>query len=130
MKECTQCGKCCTKYSDGGLSATDNEIDMWQLFRPDIAEYVRNGLIWMSPQNGKQLTLCPFLRKTSNDIYTCDIYFDRPDDCKSYPVTIQQMLNDDCEMLEETDKERPVKAQHALDLLMADSRPAFDKLKT
>jgi Fe-S-cluster containining protein len=130
MKECTQCGKCCTKYSDGGLSATDNEIDMWQLFRPDIAEYVRNGLIWMSPENGKQLALCPFLRKTSNDIYTCDIYFDRPDDCKSYPVTIQQMLNDDCEMLEETDKVQPVKAQHALDQLMADSRPAFDKLKT
>ncbi|MFT6896897.1 MAG: Fe-S-cluster containining protein [Paraglaciecola sp.] len=130
MKECTQCGKCCTKYSDGGLSATDSEIDMWQLFRPDIAEYVRNGLIWMSPQNGKQLPLCPFLRKTSNDIYTCDIYFDRPDDCKSYPVTIQQMLNDDCEMLEETDKAQPVKAQQALDELMADSRPAFDKLKT
>ncbi|MFQ3236627.1 MAG: Fe-S-cluster containining protein [Paraglaciecola sp.] len=130
MKECTQCGKCCTKYSDGGLSATDSEIDMWQLFRPDIAEYVKNGLIWMSPQNGKQLTLCPFLRKTSNDIYTCDIYFDRPDDCKFYPVTIKQMLNDNCEMLEQSDKEQPVKAQHTLDRLMADSRPAFDKLKT
>lgn len=130
MKECTQCGKCCTKYSNGGLSATDSEIDMWQLFRPDIAEYVKNGLIWMSPENGKQLTLCPFLRITANNIYTCDIYFDRPDDCKSYPVTIQQMLNDDCEMLEEADMVKPVKAQQDLDRLMADSRPAFDKPKT
>ncbi|MEH6712471.1 zinc/iron-chelating domain-containing protein [Paraglaciecola polaris] len=135
MKECTQCGKCCTKYSDGGLSASDEEIDMWQLFRPDIAEYVKNGLIWMDPQSKKQLTLCPFLRKipvpatdthAAKEIYTCDIYYDRPDDCKYYPVTIKQMLNDECEMLEDADLKDPQKAQQSLDLLMEDSRPAFD----
>jgi uncharacterized protein len=128
MKECTQCGKCCTKYSDGGLSASDDEISMWQLFRPDIAEYVKSGLIWMSPQTGKQLSLCPFLRKVpEQNIYTCDIYYDRPDDCKSYPVTIQQMISDECEMLEPQYLNNPDKAQRTLDNLMADSRPPFDK---
>ena len=128
VKECTQCGKCCTKYSNGGLSATDSEIDMWQLFRPDIAEYVKNGLIWMNPENGQQLSLCPFLRKVPNqDIYTCDIYYDRPDDCKYYPVTIQQMLQDECEMLEDQDLKQPNIAQQTLDRLMADSRPPFKK---
>jgi len=130
VKECTQCGKCCTKYSDGGLSATDSEIDMWQLFRPDIAEYVKNGLIWMSPENGKQLSLCPFLRKVpEKEIYTCDIYYDRPDDCKFYPVTIKQMIGDECEMLEDDDLKHPDQAQRSLDKLMADSRPPFKNHK-
>ncbi|MDP5133895.1 MAG: YkgJ family cysteine cluster protein [Paraglaciecola sp.] len=128
MKECTQCGKCCTKYSDGGLSATDDEIAMWQLFRPDVAEYVKAGLIWMNPQSGKQLSLCPFLRKVpEQNIYTCDIYYDRPDDCKFYPVTIKQMIGDECEMLEDDDLKHPEKAQKTLDKIMADSRPAFGK---
>ncbi|MDP5039770.1 MAG: YkgJ family cysteine cluster protein, partial [Paraglaciecola sp.] len=124
MKECTQCGKCCTKYSDGGLSATDDEIAMWQLFRPDVAEYVKAGLIWMNPQSGKQLSLCPFLRKVpEQNIYTCDIYYYRPDDCKFYPVTIKQMIGDECEMLEDDDLKHPEKAQKTLDKIMADSRP-------
>lgn len=128
MKECTQCGKCCTKYSDGGLSASSDEIAMWQLFRPDIAEYVRSGVIWISPQTGQSLSLCPFLRKVpGQNIYTCDIYYDRPDDCKFYPVTIQQMRNDECEMLEPADLNNPDEAQQTLDNLMADSRPAFGK---
>lgn len=127
MKECNQCGKCCTKYSDGGLSATESEINMWELFNPEISEYVRNGKIWMSPDTGNQLTLCPWLRKVPNqEKYTCDIYFDRPDDCKYYPVTIDQMINDDCEMLEIRDLENPKKAQKTLDKLMADSRPACE----
>ncbi|OUS29029.1 zinc/iron-chelating domain-containing protein [Gammaproteobacteria bacterium 45_16_T64] len=127
MKECNQCGKCCTKYSDGGLSATESEIHMWELFNPEISEYVRNGKIWMSPDTGNQLTLCPWLRKVPNqEKYTCDIYFDRPDDCKYYPVTIDQMINDDCEMLDIRDLENPKKAQKTLDKLMADSRPACE----
>ena len=108
---------------------------MWELFRPDIAQYVKKGLIWASPQTGKLLNQCPFLRVISaesgnsnqKDIYTCDIYYDRPDDCRSYPVTIKQMLNDECEMLEDKDLANPIKAQRALDVLMKDSRPAFDK---
>jgi Fe-S-cluster containining protein len=135
VKECTQCGKCCTQYGDGGLSVTDSEIDMWELFQPDIAQYVKNGLIWASPETGKRLDHCPFLRVIpadeksahSKDIYTCDIYFDRPNDCRYYPVTIKQMINDECEMLEEKDRSDPVKAQKELDILMKDSRPAFDK---
>lgn len=104
---------------------------MWRLFRPDIAEYVKNGLIWMSPINGNQLSLCPFLRQVPNQqIYTCDIYHDRPDDCRAYPVTIKQMLNDECEMLEKVDEAQPVVAQQTLDRMMAESRPAFDKMKT
>ncbi|MFT5674420.1 MAG: Fe-S-cluster containining protein [Paraglaciecola sp.] len=133
MKECTQCGKCCTKYSNGGLSATREEIEMWALFRPDIADYVRNGKIWMDPESGKQIDLCPFLRLSSPEqspakqIYTCDIYHDRPDDCRFYPVTIKQMLDDDCEMIEIQDLTDPIKAQRTLDKLMEDSRPPFDK---
>jgi Fe-S-cluster containining protein len=105
---------------------------MWALFRPDIAEYVQNGRIWMDPTTGKQIDLCPFLRSaphpanSSLAIYTCDIYHDRPEDCRFYPVTIKQMLDDDCEMIEIQDLTDLKKAQKTLNVLMADSRPPFE----
>lgn len=132
MQECNSCGKCCIKYSDGDLSASDEDLEMWNLFQPDIAEYVKNGLIWFSPQTGKQLSLCPFLRETQSvkeptrTLYTCDIYYDRPEDCRFYPVTVKQMINDECEMLEAGDLANPKQAQQTLDNLLEDSRPSYD----
>jgi len=127
VKNCNQCGKCCTKYSDGGLSATSSEIALWREFRPDIARYVSDGKIWMDPVDGQQLTLCPWLEPIGGqkNKYTCGIYEDRPDDCRHYPVTIKEMVIDECEMLEPRDLARPRQAQRLLDRLMADSRPAY-----
>ncbi len=106
---------------------THSEIEMWDLFKPDIYRYVNNGKTWMDPETGNQLALCPWLRKESNkNIYTCDIYYDRPDDCKFYPVTIEQMINDECEMLEAKDLTKPKQAQKTLDKLMSDSRPPYE----
>ena len=80
----------------------------------------------MSPETGEQLTLCPWLKKLPNqNKYTCDIYFDRPDDCRYYPVSIADMVKDECEMLETRDLAKPKQAQITLDKLMADSRPPF-----
>jgi Fe-S-cluster containining protein len=127
MQACNSCGKCCSKYGDGGLSATTQEIEMWALFRPDVEEYVKNGKIWMHPKTGVQLAVCPWLRKEPNqNRYTCDIYQDRPDDCKYYPVTIQQMVDDQCEMLEPADLANPKHAQIKLDVIMQDSRPPLE----
>jgi len=127
MKECNQCGKCCTKYSNGGLSVSKNEIELWDIFNPDIARYASNGKVWIDPDTDKQLELCPWLRKAPNqNIYTCDIYYDRPDDCKQYPVTIEQMIKDECEMLEPNDLAKPKQAQKVLDKIMIDSRPPVD----
>ncbi len=122
MKDCNQCGKCCIKYSNGGLSASEDEIKHWDIFKPEVYDFVNNGKIWMDPQTGEQLEICPWLKKEKN-LYTCDIYFDRPNDCKYYPVTIEQMINDECEMLEERDLKKPEQAQKKLDKVMADSRP-------
>ncbi|MDX2464990.1 MAG: YkgJ family cysteine cluster protein [Porticoccus sp.] len=127
MKECNQCGKCCINYSNDGLSASASEIDNWEMHRPDIYRYVSNGHIWMHPDSGEQLTLCPWLKKLpSENKYTCDIYFDRPDDCKYYPVTIEDMIKDECEMLEAKDLAQPKQAQKALNKLMDDSRHSFE----
>ena len=123
MKECNQCGKCCINYSDGGLSASASEIESWENSRPDIARYVIDGKIWMDPNTGKQLELCPWLNKLPNESkYTCNIYFDRPEDCRFYPALIKDMVKDDCEMLEAQDLSNPRKAQKTLDKFMADSR--------
>lgn len=126
MRECNQCGKCCIKYSNGGLSATSEEIAWWDNFRPEIYRHTHDGEIWTDPDNGSALSLCPWLRIDPKlNRYTCDIYYDRPGDCKYYPVTIEQMINDDCEMLEAHDLDDPARAQIKLDKMMSDSRPAL-----
>jgi Fe-S-cluster containining protein len=127
VKECNQCGKCCTRYGNGGLSASKSEMEWWDAYRPEIANYVSDGKIWISPVTGKQMVRCPWLRKLPNqEKYICRIYFDRPEDCRFYPVTIEQMITDDCEMLEAKDLAKPKLAQKTLDKLMADSRPPLD----
>ncbi len=126
MKDCNLCGKCCAHYADGGLSASSSEIDWWETYRPEIARYVSDGKIWISPVTGNQLVRCPWLRKLPNQPrYICRIYDDRPDDCKHYPVTIEQMVRDECEMLERRDLANPKQAQRTLNKLMADSRPPY-----
>ena len=131
MKNCNQCGKCCINYGNGGLSASASEIEFWEVFRPNIYPYIADGKIWMDPDTGQQLERCPWLRQVPNQdkpeqsIYICDIYYDRPDDCKHYPVTIEQMVADDCEMIELRDLDNPKQAQLNLDKLMLDSRPSF-----
>jgi len=129
VKECNQCGKCCIHYSDGGLSATAEEVEAWEIFNPAIAEYVANGKIWMDPLTGEQLARCPWLEvlaKTASSEptkYGCRIYNDRPEDCRHYPVSVADMVRDECEMIEVRDLEAPDMAQKILDELMADSRP-------
>lgn len=104
MKECNSCGKCCIKYSNGQLHATDLEIEYWKVFRPEIAEYVSNNQIWVNPKTGEQLQLCPWLKKEpGSTLYRCEIYNDRPDDCRDYPSNIAEMIRDECEMLEPID---------------------------
>jgi Fe-S-cluster containining protein len=124
VKKCNQCGKCCKKYSDGGLSASAEEIASWEAFWPEIYCHVKDGQIWVNPDSGEQLVRCPWLRKLPDqEKYICDIYFERPGDCRYYPVTIEQMITDECEMLEPHDLANPRQAQKILDKLMADSRP-------
>lgn len=124
MKDCTQCGKCCINYGNGGLSATRSEIDWWENYRPEIFAYVRDGKIWADPATGQRLPRCPWLEKLpGQDKYRCGIYHDRPEDCRHYPVTIAQMVADGCEMLEARDLIDRRRAQSRLDELMSDSRP-------
>ncbi|EGR0247609.1 YkgJ family cysteine cluster protein [Vibrio parahaemolyticus] len=130
MKDCNQCGKCCIKYGDGDLAATQEEIDLWELFNPDIFEYVKDGKIWFDPETRKQLHRCPFLelapktKAEEKDKYTCSIYLDRPEDCRHYPSLINEMVRDECEMIEVVDLVNPKKAQKQLDKLMSSSRPS------
>ena len=125
MKACNQCGKCCINYSDGGLSASREEINWWETFRPNISKYVAEGKIWMDPDTGQQLKRCPWLSELPEKKYSCSIYHDRPEDCRHYPVEISQMLQDDCEMLELRDITDHREAQKKLDKIMSASRPAI-----
>jgi len=124
VKDCNQCGKCCTLYGGGGLTASSTDIESWEADRPDVHRYVRGGEIWISPVTGKQMLRCPWLRKMPNqEKYLCRIYLDRPEDCRHYPVRIEEMIRDGCEMLEPSDLRNPRQAQKTLDRLMSDSRP-------
>jgi Fe-S-cluster containining protein len=127
MKPCNQCGKCCIKYGNGGLSVSARQLDYWENYRPEIYRYVNHGNIWMHPETGKQIERCPWLRKAPDqNKYTCDIYYDRPDDCKFYPSTLDEMVRDECEMIEQKDLTNPKQAQKELDIIMEDSRSCFE----
>jgi Fe-S-cluster containining protein len=128
MKDCNQCGKCCIKYGGEDLSATKEEIDLWEIFHPEIFEYVKGDEIWFDPKSGNSLKQCPFLELApkANSLeankYTCSIYFNRPEDCRLYPSLISEMVRDECEMIEAIDIAKPKQAQIKLDVLMIDSR--------
>jgi len=115
MRDCNQCGKCCLHYADGGLVATAEEIDAWEEHRPDIFRFVHKEQIWCSPEDGQALTRCPWLQGLGTP-YTCGIYADRPQDCRSYPVTVTDMIRDECEMIELKDLNNLSKAQAELRL--------------
>jgi len=115
-------------YADGGLSASAKEIDAWEANRPDIFAYVGDGKIWVDPATGRQMRYCPWLKKLPDqEKYTCSIYDDRPNDCRFYPASIDEMLRDECEMLEPRDLANPDLAQKTLDDLMAESRDFFSR---
>ena len=108
MKACNSCGKCCIKYSNGDLSASAEDLQHWENSRPEIQDYVKNDQIWFHPTTEKRLELCPWLRleqtpQSQQSRYSCAIYYDRPEDCRIYPATIDDMIKDDCEMLEKSD---------------------------
>lgn len=108
--------------------ATASEIEWWETHRPDIFRYVSDGEIWVSPVTGQPMQRCPWLRKLPNqNKFICRIYHHRPDDCRHYPVKIDQMIQDECEMLEARDLANPKQAQRTLDVLMADSRPPVSR---
>ena len=87
---------------------------------------MNNSEIWSDPKTGKLIELCPWLRKEpDSSVYTCAIYYDRPEDCQYYPSNIAEMVRDECEMLEAGDVENPKKAQQALDKIMADSHKSY-----
>ena len=125
MKGCNQCGKCCIRYGGSGLSASDEDLDWWENNRPEIFAFVRDKKIWVDPKTNEPMEVCPWLRKAPNKtIYTCDIYFDRPEDCRFYPTLVDEMITDECEMIEPGDLNNLKKAQKNLDLILSDSRPA------
>ena len=128
MKDCNSCGRCCEIYGANSLSASDEDIERWETYRPDIARLVVDGKLWIDPETGDYFDRCPWLtRSADGSRFTCDIYADRPEDCRHYPVTIPDMIHDGCEMLERRDLADLKRAQRNLDTIMIDSRPAVDR---
>lgn len=124
MRKCNSCGRCCETAGNGGLSATAEEIGWWETYRPDIFRYVQGVRIWVDPDTGEYFDRCPWLRESpEGNRFSCDIYDDRPEDCRHYPVDISQMVRDGCEMLERRDLLDLKRAQKELDEIMIDSRP-------
>jgi Fe-S-cluster containining protein len=123
MKDCTQCGKCCTNANFmGNLSATAEDVERWEdAGRHDILEWVSiftdgderilSGDLWISPRTGEEVGRCPFVRKVrGQERYECTIYDTRPETCRKYPRGIEHMKSIGCEMLEAGDTDAVVKA--------------------
>jgi len=115
MKECTQCGRCCTNADYmGHMQASAEDLARWKKQkRHDILayadEYFGIADLWISPRTGESMERCPFVRKQRGiDRYTCLIYDTRPEVCRGYPWWVAQMRFVDCEMLEPGDTDADV----------------------
>lgn len=84
----------------------------------------------MDPATGEYFARCPWLRAADDGKrFSCDIYHDRPEECRHYPVDIDQMVRDECEMLERRDLLDLKRAQRKLDEIMIDSRPPVSRYR-
>jgi Fe-S-cluster containining protein len=109
-RKCERCGSCCVQLGDL-FNVSKEDIERWvNEMRSDILWYCdgwndscfdmllsdRGGLIrylseglnmemWFNPQNGYELFLCPFLRKTYGKAqFECLIHNTKPDLCRDY----------------------------------------------
>ncbi|OIQ63228.1 flagellin N-methylase [mine drainage metagenome] len=105
---CTRCGKCCTNASYMlTLFATPNDILRWRREgRSDILRYapvfqeIGSADLWIDPVSGNELSRCPFLKRSrgAGGKYLCSIHETRPDVCRGYPYSMEQMREDGCEI--------------------------------
>lgn len=103
---CTRCGKCClNEHYMMTLTATAQDVARWRREgQEDILRYVARvgpGLHDLWVDDGIELSRCPFLRKNRGvATYRCTIHETRPEACRSYPVSYEQMVADECEIID------------------------------
>lgn len=103
---CTRCGKCCLNESYMlTLTASAKDVSRWQREgRDDILRYVAQvgpGFYDLWVDDGVELARCPFLRKDRGAAtYRCKIHETRPETCRRYPVDYEQMIVDECEIID------------------------------
>ncbi len=87
--------------------ASEKDLDVWTLEKPEVLNYIYSEDMpdmWLSPITGDELHRCPWLKKYPNrGQYYCRINEVRPGVCRNYPVNVEQMISDGCEMLEPED---------------------------
>lgn len=99
-------------YIGAPIIADLNELLTFDLADVDLGNFDldnnRYGDLWISPDTGKRMELCPWLQPLPPEKkYLCRIYTVRPEFCRNYPENIDRMISDGCEMLEEKDLEKP-----------------------
>ena len=99
---CKQCGHCCLNLTDAYCnSVPDEDVDRWKSeHRDEILEFVdQNSFfndIWIDQETGETLGRCPWLKKHSNNKYTCRIHLTKPTHCRNYPHSKRHALTSGC----------------------------------
>ena len=102
MRPCNGCGKCCEKYGTLPASQPTRCGSLARRSPRYLALHdLRSGDLWLNLQTGAEVRRCPWLRKVPREQrFKCRIYELRRNVCRDYPVNVQQMIDDGCEMLE------------------------------
>ncbi|MGA7144202.1 MAG: YkgJ family cysteine cluster protein [Desulfobacterales bacterium] len=99
---CKQCGHCCLNLTDAYCnSVLDEDVNRWKSEdRDDILKFVDQSSffndIWIDQETGEELGRCPWLKKLSNNKYTCRIHHTKPTHCRNYPHSKRHALTTGC----------------------------------
>lgn len=111
MKPCNGCGKCCSYGGKGNLGPIEqSQIDIWSKTKPELLQHTRKETdgtyrVWINPATGDFYEQCPWLiAGDARYKYHCAIQDIKPKACTNYPMSVLQMLRDDCEIWDESDK--------------------------
>lgn len=100
-KLCTGCGICCEMYGHN-LYATKEDIARWRQKAPWLLEYVlaldELNDLWRNPITGDEMERCPWVGQAGGK-RICRIHHLKPDICRGYPYSVEQMRDDACEIL-------------------------------
>lgn len=88
---CSHCGKCCIELGCELTMVREDYIRWKSQRRLDILRYAWIpdlsdgwGDLWIDPETGEDVDVCPYLKQSAHGKYLCEIYDTKPKVCREF----------------------------------------------